>query len=444
MFYIDNERKYTIDDFSNVKSLYKLIVNKNIADLKSDKLLLFPSNQYSDDLTDDNQCIIKFNGLNVSTTNIIGFIGYKNEEITIKSRFYDGDKDFFIQYMLEKVIGNPNLISLFTKGNFNENIINVAIYLFPFYLKKAFKKGYFKKYQSFENNDSSIKGNIDFSKHIKYNTPFLGKVFYKYREFTAINEVNHLIRHTIEYIKRKKIKGIFDGCIDEINKIELVTQDFNSRDITKILYKCSKKNLITNPLYSEYNYLIRLCILILSNSKLNYGNGENKIYGLLFDVSWLWEEYLNTLLSPFFHHPQNRMNNRKGGHYLFSKGDSFEGLIYPDFIKKDSKHPLIVDAKYKFQDSIGKNNRDYFQMLSYMYRFETKIGIFIYPNNASINKEYLYLYKGNSYERNLEVKKDSYVMKLGLNIPTNCDDYIDFTNQMKNNENIFIDEISSY
>lgn len=78
-----------------------------------------------------------------------------------------------------------------------------VLFLFPYYLKKAMRKGLFKKYIRRRYNDGNVKGTIDISRHIKQNTPFVGNIAYIQREFSFDNSLMELVRHTIEFIKRK-------------------------------------------------------------------------------------------------------------------------------------------------------------------------------------------------------------------------------------------------
>ena len=97
--------------------------------------------------------------------------------------------------------------------------------------------------------------------------------------------------------------------------------------------------------------------------------GARQIYGILFDGTWLWEEYINSLIEDAFYHPMNK--GGKGAQRLF---DGNIGLIYPDFISRNSEVRIIADAKYKPIDNIG--NRDYLQVLAYMFRFDAKAGYY--------------------------------------------------------------------
>ena len=123
----------------------------------------------------------------------------------------------------------------------------------------------------------------------------------------------------------------------------------------------------------------------------------------------------------------------KGAQRLF---DGNIGLIYPDFISKDQKNRVIADAKYKPIDNIG--NRDYLQVLAYMFRFDAMTGYYLYPeaNNISELKRKLKLNRGSTYEK-VSPREDVYVIKHGLKIPVDAENYEEFILEMKNSEKAF-------
>ena len=72
------------------------------------------------------------------------------------------------------------------------------------------------------------------------------------------------------------------------------------------------------------------------------------------------------------------------------------GKIYPDFISRNSENRIIADAKYKPVDNIG--NKDYLQVLAYMFRFDAKTGYYLYPEAAETIDLRLWMNKGSTYE----------------------------------------------
>lgn len=78
---------------------------------KEDNILIFPHDLLeSPDLEKDGKVLETVSG-QIKTQNIIGFLGCGDERLTIHSRFANGDDDYFLHYMLQKVL-QLNLTSL--------------------------------------------------------------------------------------------------------------------------------------------------------------------------------------------------------------------------------------------------------------------------------------------------------------------------------------------
>ena len=271
-----------------------LIANTRIEKLKLDdnkKLLVFPHSfgDHGDDLGDN--AIFSLLGNEIKTGNIMGFVGINNTQVSIKSRFAQSDgNDYFLHYMLAKVF-RINLVNLM-HGISNENILDFLIYLFPYFLGKAMSQGLFKKYQRFEHNDANIKGPIDIVRHIQRNIPFRGTVAYNTREHSYDNDVTQLIRHTIEYIRTKETGQLVlqneSDTRSNVSQIVFATPTYSQNQRQQII----NKNLrpLNHPYFTEYTDLQKLCLQILRQDELKFGEEKDKVYGVLFDGAWLWEE----------------------------------------------------------------------------------------------------------------------------------------------------------
>lgn len=415
------------EELSCVRKLADKTSDKSLMQLEQEGVFLFPETIVDSDDLDDENFILRSNGNYYQTGNVMGFIGYDDEKLIIESRFSNNEEDFFFQYLLTKVLDFPNIVDLPTTINNDEKIVSYMDFLFPFYLKAATRKGLFKQYERHEYNDSNIKGQINVPRHIKINTPFIGKVAYSKREFSYDNNLNELIRHTIEFLKTKPYGyKILNKADDEVKQIVDVTKNYSIQNRNKVIND-NLKHPIVHAYFKEYRTLQQLCLMILQNKRHGLGQGKKKIYGILFDGSWLWEEYINKLIGEYFYHPMNKAG--KGVQWLFSNNT---GKVYPDFISKNAKYRIIADAKYKPANNIG--NKDYLQVLAYMFRFDSKKGYFIYPESDTSNGCFMKLNKGLSYEKNVAPKSDIFIVKLGLNIPSDAKSYNDFVESIKASE----------
>ena len=372
----NNWEGLTISDEHHLENLHK-IAEKPIGQLSLDdnpNLLIFPQNleEYGDKIGKQYVCEVKDGKL--YTGNIMGFIGCGDTKVRIHSRFTQGEDDYFLHYMLQKVFA-INLFDLKYHSD-EESIFDFLIYLFPAFLKRAMRQGLYKEYQTREYNDADIKGRIDVARHIRMNVPFAGKVAYSTREYAYDNHVTQLIRHTIEFISNHPYGGGIlkndDLTKDAVSLIREATPTYSQNERRKVI----NQNLrpLSHPYFSEYRHLQHLCMQILRYEEIKYGRNENEIYGVLFDGAWLWEEYLNTLLRDCgYKHPQNKVFS--GRIHLFTDNS---GARYPDFYKDG----IVLDAKYKRYEDIALqriDGDDLHQVITYMYILSARYGGLIVP-----------------------------------------------------------------
>lgn len=424
------------ETFSQVKNLTGKIADKTLEQLEREGVFVFPDTvKDAEDITQD-QMILQSVNDTYRSGNVMGFLGCGDERLIIESRFCGGSEDYFFQYLLDKVLDFPNIVNLESDANQDDRMFNFFLFLFPRYLQAAMRKGLFKKYIRHSYNDGNVKGTIDIARHIEANTPFVGKIAYSQREFSYDNSLMELVRHTIEFIKRKPYGNkLLVKAKDEGKLVINATPGYEPYDRQKIIEQ-NKKNTVRHAYFREYLALQRLCLLILQHQRHQIGLGVKRIYGILFDGAWLWEEYINSLIGDAFYHPMNKEG--KGAQRLFNGN---VGLIYPDFISRNSEKHMIADAKYKPINNIG--NRDYLQVLAYMFRFDAKIGYYLYPEAENADDLLLRMNRGSTYEKNVMPRDDISVLKHGLKIPMDAQNYADFIMRIKLSEREFAGEFLS-
>lgn len=385
----DNSKKNKAA-FSTISKLVDHIADKTLEQLASEGLFVFPELiEKAEDITKDQMILQSYNDC-YCTGNVMGFLGLGDEQLVIDSRFTAGNNDYFLQYLLNRVFEFPNVLELSTQSNQENRLFAWLLFLFPHYLKTAMRKGLYKTYITTKYNDENFRGTLNVSRHIRTNTPFVGKIAYDRREYSYENDVMELVRHTIEFIKQKSFGNtLLRRVKDEVADVISATQCYQVGHRRRIIDK-NLANPITHAYYYEYRALQRLCILILQNEKQQIGYGTQQMYGILFDGAWLWEEYLNQLIGDTFHHPMNKANS--GVQKLFAGGI---GSIYPDCISREAKSRVIADAKYKPLENIG--NKDYLQVLAYMLRFDSKKGLYLYPEKRIKEDQILWLNGGSTY-----------------------------------------------
>ena len=419
----DNQHKIAKEDFvAEYPKLSQALLDRTLDNLsREDRIFIFPNDLMNSPDLDKDQKILETVNQEIKTGNVIGFLGYGQERLTISSRFSDESNDHFLHYLLQKVL-HINLTSLDVALSREDKLYQLLMYLFPKYLQAALRKGLYKEYQRFSHNDSHVKGVIDVGNHLKRNVPFMGNIAYTTREFTYDNPLMQLIRHTIEYIKTQKGFGaLLDSNRENVSEIVRVTPSYKLADRAKII-RGNQSKPIRHAYFHEYRKLQELCLMILNREKHGLGYQEQKIHGILFDVAWLWEEYVHTLLPKDFIHPRNK--DKTDGISVFSNR---ERKVFPDFYHKELK--IVLDAKYKELEFTEKgiNREDLFQLISYSYISKAEKGGLVFPSKHKVVDNEIGKLAGYG----------ALLKKLSIQIPQNASSYNEFCKMMENSEENF-------
>ena len=425
----DNRRKtLTSEEAKGNLDHLKWMAKSTIAQLCSNEnpnLLIFPPSLSESEDKIGNEHIFTLEDHVLVTGNVMGFVGCGDTKVQIRSRFANGEDDYFLHYMLQKVF-SINLFDLKHSSD-HESIFDFLIYLFPMFLKHAMRQGLYKEYQTRRYNDANVKGRIDVGRHIRQNIPFAGKVAYATREYATDNHVTQLIRHTIEYIAGHPFCGNIlnndDETRDAVGLINLATGTYNKNDRRQIIHQNLRP--VHHPYFNEYRGLQRLCLQILRHEEIKYGHDEDEIYGVLFDGAWLWEEYLNTFLKEKgYKHPQNRVG--RGGRRIFT--DGYEKVM-PDFYRE---HEIVLDAKYKgYKEWSNVQRDDRFQLISYMHIYDVERSGFIVPVKGASDF---------SLSRTLNGRGGTMSI-YGMNVEKDCTSYLDYVERMVEEEVILAELI---
>ena len=424
----DNQQALNKEEFiTEYPKISQVLLDRTLDNLsQEDSIFIFPNDLKNSPDLDKDQKILETVNQKIKTGNVIGFLGCGQERLTISSRFSSKSDDYFLHYLLQKVL-NINLTRLDVGLSREERLYQLLIYLFPKYLEAAMRKGLYKEYQRFSHNDSHIKGVIDVVDHLKKNLPFTGNIAYTTREFTYDNPMMQLIRHTIEYIRNQKAlgRGIIYTNRENITEIIRVTPSYKQADRAKIK-RLNQTKPFRHAYFREYRKLQELCLMILNREEHGLGYQEQKIHGILFDVSWFWEEYVYTLLPKGFIHPRNK--DKTDGISVFSNR---ERKVFPDFYHKELK--IVLDAKYKELEFTEKgiNREDLFQLISYSYILKAEKASLVFPSKHKVVDNEIGKLAGYG----------AMLKKLSIQIPQKASSYNEFYEMLGKSEKIFQNNI---
>ena len=204
----------------------------------------------------ENDTVIEIRNSKIYTYNWVGVISTqtKNENsmrIEITSRFDTGEKQYFLLYLLSSVYG-VNIFNIDINSEKESNYIIILIILFLSKIVEAYGSGLYKEYNRNKYNDYNFKGSIDIDRHIKLNTPFMGKTAYKVREYTYDNEILCLMRQVLDYIIFNHFE-VWEACLNNelmLNEVVSVIENATPSYRMNINYAdtISCRREITHPM----------------------------------------------------------------------------------------------------------------------------------------------------------------------------------------------------
>ena len=322
--------------------------------------------------------------------NYVGIIKIKNLIIEILPKISLSNDIIKDRKMLIFMLSKCNKLSVDIKELLNSNILNNSLLdiLAKVYSKKLLnelQKGLYREYVSKEEALSTIKGKILISKSIKENTINKNKMNCKYDEFTEDNLFNAILKRAINVI-------LFSIKNDDVKKeLNIINNIFN--DVSDIYIS---NNIILNYKLNRMNNRFLECFtlakLILLNSSMDKSLGKENGFSILFEMNYLYEEYIGVLLKEVFNDTNISINTQEKSRYLLwnTLKERNEIALKPDIvIYKDNKPKVIIDTKWK-RSSIDNretySQSDIYQMYAYITTYtECEECILLYPKEENIS-----------------------------------------------------------
>ena len=279
------------------------------------------------------------------------FIWTINVRLDIVSRF-DIEKPYFLATML--IRDGLNFSEGLVYSGIEELCEHFLVSVYKNYLLKALIKGFFRDYKSRFSLEEKVRGSIDIDRFIRlseYDDSIL--IPCKFKERSQNNNLNRLIVETYLYLRKKyprTIQSNFDSnksLHDAIETLLYITSPYKGNIIN------DNRKVIAHPYYKEYEELRKVCLRILTGSKMSLWNnnneGKEEIQGVAFYIPDLWELYLEDNMKKKIKKTSVsfKAQGGKGGISVLHSNNEYLFNTYPDFVFYNENKPIfILDAKF--------------------------------------------------------------------------------------------------
>ena len=316
--------------------------------------------------------------------NYVGIISLGNLIIEILPKISISNDIVKDRKMLMFMLSKCNRISVNINEVLETNIVNQSLLdiLAKVFAKKLLlelQKGMYLEYVTQEDSLNKIKGKIMLTQNVKINYINKSKVYCRYDEFTENNIFNSILLKATNFLFPiinssiiKKDLNIIKSILSDVDDLYIPINIFEN-------YKLNKKN-------ERFKEVFILAKLILSNSTMNKSIGKENGFSILFEMNYLYEEYIGILLKEIIEDEAIKVNTQEKSKYLLwnKVTEKNEVALKPDIVVyKDNKPKIIIDTKWKRASIDGRevySQSDIYQMYAYITTYtECKKCILLYP-----------------------------------------------------------------
>lgn len=259
---------------------------------------------------------------------------------------------------------------------YNGDLLEAFVGIFVDELLLQFKRDVNRGYNNILENQSFIKGKVDFSETVKKNSFRKHLHYVRYDQFSEdilLNKIfKSIVRNLIVRTNCKSNKLKLQQTLLWLEDVEAIALDNEIWDTVKF----TRHN-------NKYEAAFNMAKLFYFNTSPNLNAGDELAFSFLVPVNRLFESYLYKVFKKAKLLDQ-RVNYQGPIDYLsYSEGKKYFQLRPDITLSKEDRITCVIDAKYKnlFYDgqSLKLSQGDIYQMLAYSVRYQCNDIILAYP-----------------------------------------------------------------
>ena len=400
--YLDLKSRLGKDHKKKIEKLFHSIYELNTGNARLKNMKIAGFRESNNKQEDDDKLILKLYSKEgdmgekefyVQTGLYSGTVFHKKCRFNITTRYGDAFLRRMLNYVNDIYVDTEKYRAS-KKENYNQFQFILA-YLFIQTLEKASVLGLPKEYQNVTERSHKVRGRVDINAYLKRDMPFRGKLTSSYRTQIYIQEIIDVL-----YLALLKLEKSFGKDLnDKIFGVkQLLKKEYSGFYVNQeTILKAKNHRVLTNPMFSSFKTVLEYAEIILLDYELmpdRSQNDELETTGFLFDISQLFELYLEKLLVKRF--PDWEV---KGQEELKLYSDQFYSRkMLPDLVlrHKYSKKTIVFDAKFKCMKMERKPSKisdldrsDFYQAHTYMQYYQPDLifGGLLYPLSSRLETE---------------------------------------------------------
>jgi 5-methylcytosine-specific restriction enzyme subunit McrC len=249
-------------------------------------------------------------------------------------------------------------------------LMDIYIYIFLEEVERIVHQGLVKQYRRQMDNQTALRGALQFSEHIQRNLVHKERFFVRHQLYDTNHLLHQILREALQLIP------MMSSNTDLSAKAQHHLLYFSTIGRLKVT-AATFSNIVYHRKTEHYQKAIQLAELILLNFSPDLQHGQNSVLAILFDMNKLWEGYLYRQLKRL---PELQVKREPRKKFWENR------VVKPDILVEWQDKRIILDAKWKVLNNAQPSDADLKQMYVYHHYWEVERTFLVYPEVYDITE----------------------------------------------------------
>jgi 5-methylcytosine-specific restriction enzyme subunit McrC len=262
----------------------------------------------------------------------------------------------------------PSSSSLRLRAN---SILDLYFELFVKEVEYLLRRGLVKKYRQTEGNRTTLKGSIQFARHISHNLIHKERFYVRHSTYDKEHDIHAII------LKALKLLSQINTNPQLSSRLGALILDFPELYDIKITSSLFEK-IVLDRKTQPYKNAVEIAKLILLNYHPDINTGNNNVLALMFDMNFLWEQFVYKSLQK--HKGTSMTITAQNTKSFWKPASGYRSKMKPDIVlNKGTDQCVVLDTKWKNLNGYSPSAADLRQMFVYMQYYGAQKVALVYP-----------------------------------------------------------------